>query len=333
MKAHHGICRILFATAVALLIIGCDNCGEKVGGEDAIVCGKIRFSRRTAEDLVEAKVLLTSALMPKSSAKQLAEMRTFISSNVVVKLKQDFVVSNYLKEANMAVEDAAIDKQLQKIFRSKKAMMAFLDGQSAANKAYIRSLVRADLAFEMVRTQVVDKANVSIPAEKVRDVVSRITAYNRVALATNALVYAQASNCWQEIKSGKLTFAAASLKYDKTPDRSADRHYWGEFPLRALAEDVRLCSLLPNMKPGDVTPPVEADNGLAVVQLIDVTQNEMAGQNLSPEAYYRLNKIFFELPIVYDTPTDDNVRAELLKKEQAHAFAEFMRNQYRRFGF
>lgn len=141
------------------------------------------------------------------------------------------------------------------------------------------------------------------PSEKeISKVISNITLYNKNAAATNRIFYAEASNVWQQVASGKISFDDAQRDFTKE-DLDADDLSWGAFRAGDLDEYPNLKPFVLKMSPGDITPPVEADNGILIVRL---DNNE--------DGNFELSRIAFNKAIVYDMPSRDTVRQQLIEK-------------------
>lgn len=141
------------------------------------------------------------------------------------------------------------------------------------------------------------------------DGMRRLAEYAQVVSATNALVYARATNVWTELKGG-ADFAATAARWSEDDDASSCE--WGEFPLAALDDSPELRRMLPGMKPGDISPPVEGDNGLVIVRLRGVDR-------ASDPVRYGLDRIFFRLPEDAPNPTREELAAELAAERRGAA--------------
>lgn len=131
-----------------------------------------------------------------------------------------------------------------------------------------------------------------------------IRALNDRAASTNALVYARATNVWQKIVGKELTFeqAATNFSEDVYLDMGCE---WGSFGLDQLADDPAVLEVLPKLKVGDITAPLPSDCGLAILRLDDIEDDKT----------YTFSRVFFRLPVFYETETFEQARETLLVAE------------------
>ena len=93
-----------------------------------------------------------------------------------------------------------------------------------------------------------------------------IADYNARAEATNAVVFARATNVWQKIVGKEITFEDAAKAYSEDAYLAYGCE-WGLFTREQLSDEAEVLKLLPTLKVGDVTPPVESDGGLAILRM------------------------------------------------------------------
>ena len=158
--------------------------------------------------------------------------------------------------------------------------------------------------------------DVSVSEEELDVAMERLSAYADMAAATNALVYARATNVWNEIRRG-ADFVDMAARWSEDNDLSSCE--WGVFPLVALADSPELQRILPKMSPGDVAPPVEGDNGLVVVRLVEVDHN-------SNPVGYRLDRIFFRLPECAPALSRDELAEEIAEERRRSKLAAILRS-------
>ena len=119
-----------------------------------------------------------------------------------------------------------------------------------------------------------------------------VKARNEIACATNMLQFAKATNVWKQVTAGEITFEEAATN-NSEDIYLADGCEWGTFSLDQLADDPQIIALLPSLKPGMVTPPVESDEGIAILRLDEIDENKK----------YTFSRIFFRLAYIFDIPT------------------------------
>ena len=112
-------------------------------------------------------------------------------------------------------------------------------------------------------------------------------------------------------------FADMAARWSEDDDSSSCE--WGVFPLVALADSPELQRILPKMSPGDVTPPVEGDNGLVVVRLADVDRS-------ADPVGYCLDRIFFRLPECVPTLSRDEIAGKIAEERRRRQLDSLLRS-------
>ena len=103
-----------------------------------------------------------------------------------------------------------------------------------------------------------------------------------------------------------MAFEDAASKYseDEYIENGCE---WGCFTLDQLQGESGVLALLPTIKPGDITPPIESDQGLAILRK-DEDDNDKT---------YSFSRVFFRLPYFYEEETPDQARAALHEQKCA----------------
>lgn len=193
--------------------------------------------------------------------------------------------------------------------------LKFMIGKKSAFRVDEELQARIDYATatnDMIRSHA---EAVAVTDDAVRKRLDIIRDYNFRAQATNACTYAKATNVWREVTAETNRFEA--LAKDVSEDEYiANGCDWGLFSMTQLAEETALLKLLPTMKPGDITPPIESDGGLAVVRL-DETDSQ---GNLA------FSRIFFRLPMFYDEETPETARAEIRRQNERELVSKILKD-------
>lgn len=225
----------------------------------------------------------------------------------------------YLKDNKIAVSSNALriaERHFEKRYgvRSKKLKrwhtIADLKFMLRKNAWRLDEEIRALAILQTVTNHIIQKANIAVSNEDVQSRISKITDYNRKASATNALVYAQATNIWRRITAKEITFEEAARRYSETSDVD-DEAEWGSFTKDQLSDEPDILALWPTLKVHDITPPVEADGGLAILRREENDKDDI----------YSFSRIFFRLPLLYEVEAPEIIRAEL-RAEKEHEVVE-----------
>ena len=167
-------------------------------------------------------------------------------------------------------------------------------------------MVRERALYDVMTNDVVHSADIVISDEMVKERQEQIKKANERAAATNELVFAKATNVWQKIVAKELTFEEAASKYSED-EYIQDGCEWGTFTHDQLADEAAVLALLPTIKPGDITPPVESDGGLAILRREEDDNDKT----------YSFSRVFFRLPYFFDEETPEQARAELRERKTA----------------
>lgn len=205
------------------------------------------------------------------------------------------IMSNYARKASggrLTVEAFAKKYPLAWRHTEKMTKMA-LTAKSYFETAFSNELVVTDADVKMMK-----------------DYVRR---YNEDAARTNALIYACASNVCALAKGGS-DFTKLVERYDRHPSRKPDG-MWGELNLSDFDDMPDVLAAVSRSRPGDICGPIEGDDGLLVLKVVE---HEGVGNvsvvNANPERFV-FQRIYFELPVFFENPTDDYVRADLRKRK------------------
>lgn len=171
-----------------------------------------------------------------------------------------------------------------------------------------------DLAkYQVATNDMLSATPIEVSDGMVQERLQTIAQYNENAQATNNLIFANASNLWQRIKTQELTFedAAKAFSEDEYLDDGIE---WGTFSKLQLEEETEVLGLLDTLKSGDITPPVVSDGGLAIIRLDEVDD---AGN-------YSFSRIFFRLPIQYEQETEAEARRMVYERLKMKKISSIM---------
>lgn len=242
------------------------------------------------------------------------------------------VVGRYAREHGLANSTNLLNQVTRQIERrygvkSKKLKrwhsfndLKFMLGKNAS---LLDAEVSARATYQTVTNHIVSANPIIITPEMIAKRISSIERYNQRMAGTNALVYARATNVWRRIVAKELTFEQAATNYSEDV-YIADGCEWGTFGSDQLADDPAVLKMLPTLKVGDITPPVESDGGLAIVRLDEILEKK-----------YTFSRVFFRLPVFFDLETSDQARCRLredatqaLIKRELDATKAMMRIEY-----
>lgn len=172
--------------------------------------------------------------------------------------------------------------------------------------------IRSRALYQLVTNHIVTVANIVVTPQMVTNRLEYVAKLNRDAQATNDLVFARATNVWKKIVAKTMTFEQAATNYTEDVEFAEDGCEWGTFSLDQIQDDPEVLALLPKLKVGDVTPPVESDNGLAILRL-DPSDDPK---------HYTFSRIFFRLPMFFEVETPKTAEASVRGFEAEKRIAE-----------
>ena len=251
-----------------------------------------------------------------------ARIERTIRSQAPAGLVQMAAIEGYALKNGLAPSNESLAKYRERAFKMyRKAPQKGYDDLKASLPAELQEVLDSQIAMEALVAAIeeaeYEKSPLEIPEELVEERISTAERYNEIAQATNALVFARATNVWEEIRAGG-DFAQIAEKYTEDDDGKGCGGEWGLFELGQLAGDDEVVRLLKEMKPGDFSPPIEGDNGLMIMKLMNVTDTE-------PQRY-EISRVFFQLPEFLEIPTAETVMAEEMKEYRAKLLNERIRD-------
>lgn len=218
-------------------------------------------------------------------------------------------VTKYLQENKLTVS-ADVRKQAIKHFEQRYgALSVKLRRMHNLNdlkymlkdKAFVADAMVEEMAMYQVMTNhVITSKKFEITDEMVRTRVASIADSNRRIAATNTVIFANATNIWRQIVAGTLSFDDAAKRYSED-EYIRFGYEWGSFTLDQLKDEPGVLKLLPSIKNGDITPPIESDGGLAILRKDPDDNNQT----------YSFSRVFFRLPFFYDEETPEQAREAL----------------------
>lgn len=223
-------------------------------------------------------------------------------------------VAKYVSERKLEVSSNALQRATRKFERQYGAQSRKLRRRhNLGDLKYMlgKNAGRADeMILEMARYEVmtndlISSSRIAVTDAMVAQRIQSVKGANLRAAATNEQVFAFATNVWRKITSGELTFEDAAGKYSQD-EYINEGCEWGCFTREQLEDDAAVLALLPTLKTGDITPPVESDGGLAILRK-DEDDNPTT---------FSFSRVFFRLPYFYDEETPDEARRALLKEKE-----------------
>lgn len=228
------------------------------------------------------------------------------------------LLDGWAQRENVAVSPPLLTNYTRRAFRNLRARTDKTFDDLLAVPGVQASELRAQIQGEALRQAITDalvaRTPTNLPPEVIQRELADMRAYNAVMAQTNTLIYARATNVWNQLKAG-ADFKALARKYTEIPDEVADDGVWGTVDAPFLRDDPVLLAALRTLKPGTFTPPVEGDNGLMIARL----------DALEEDGSYVVSRIFFRLPLMIDYPTPEELVGTAKAAHAKNLFTDLLR--------
>ena len=229
----------------------------------------------------------------------LADHRLTPDSNVVARLTRAFVRRYGVKSKKLKRWHTVDD-------------LKYMLGTNAFR---VDAEIRDRVDYATVTNAILAANPVVVTEPMVQKRLKEIADYNARAEATNAVVFARATNVWQKIVGKEITFEDAAKAYSEDA-YLAYGYEWGLFTREQLSDEAEVLKLLPTLKVGDVTPPVESDGGLAILRM-DASDDP---DNVA------FSRVFFRLPMFYTQETPAEARTALKEELSRELISETLKD-------
>lgn len=303
---------------------------DMVDDDVLMSCWEKRITKRDFSFGIGARVKIVTMSMPQGMTtgpdREQIELKTL--SVLPIAISREWALMKYAETNGISVAESDLSTcrfNMQCSCRQDMISYAsFLQNFNEKERAYLENRVTNEATVAAVRRDYLGKLSLKPTKEEVDKVIKRIVDYNRSALATNRLVWARATNIWHEVRSGE-GFGDYANQYSED-ENEPENGEWGEFKLGELKDDGRLAEVVANLKPGEVSEPIEADNGICILKLNAINAPEGETNMLaitSADTTYDLSRIFLRLPVVYESASREVVEKSILETKEHNAFDKF----------
>jgi len=292
-------------------------------GDAAVLirCGTNEFTMGDASKLIDLRVKMYRISSPngqKITRNEAIEAR--VLSSVPYGFPRDCALREFAVANSISVgaEDVKLMQKQAKRSANQEFLSwkAFLKKFTDSERRTLENRVAVEAVGEAVRKWHAANKPAKVTAEELARYRKRQRDYNSRAAATNALVYVAATNVWRKIQGKSLSFEEAVSKFS-TEEGKSDNGEWGDFQLDYFKDEPLVRAAIEALQPGQFTPPLESDNGLAIIRL-DNRQQQDGG------AVYSLSRIFFHLPEFYPELDDATFAAQIREARQNRLFNDFV---------
>ena len=273
----------------------------------------------TRSDIIKNGRVLLQLNMNKSRRKnirkrEICALEKYCKSAVSKEISK-YAVARYLHDKNIQVPTGTV-MSVTRRFENQYGVMSrklrrwhnindlkFMLGKNAHR---LDEMIMETARFVAMTNDLIRSADCSISDEQVLKRLDFIKKGNEHVAGVTRDVFEKATNVWKKIISGEFAFEAAASKFseDEYIKEGCD---WGCFTRDQLEGEAKLLAILPYLKTGDITPPIESDGGLAILRK-DEDDNDRT---------YSFSRVFFKLPYFYEEENPEQAREYLKKRKQA----------------
>ena len=291
---------------LVLSLFAASGCREK---RDYIVSVN---GHQLTREMVDRKVAMMEAVFMKAnpdvSVKKVRQQVAKLRKSYRKVFESDCILADYLAAEGVQIQAEKVEKFRNLSIRPfKKAgikkwddMMGFLGDKAADFDEHVMVEARWSCAHD----HIVSLEPTNVTQEVIDFELKRVADFNKRADITNAVAHAHATNAWNRLKAGESFETVASemseLKYERK-----DKGKWANLDWQQMECDPPLLKYARQLKPGEYSPPIEADNGLMILRVDKKDDKEC-----------HMSRIFFHLPNYCRVPTADEL-TQRIKKEHA----------------
>ena len=338
--------------AVAFLVLGCDNetAGRKTSKqgdrkkfdpanfstyrpEDVLVqIGTNTLTRRDVDRLIDLRMRTLRFLLPaaqQEGAVSRVSVQVSLLANAVGAFRAQTAMRNWAATNGVTVSQDLLTKLEKQFMRNCKYpgrdFRQFLSRFTPEEIKTLRERIHTEAICAKVRERFIADHPDQIKPIDTAKFLKYLADYNVKAVATNAVIWATATNLWNRAKQG-ADFAKLADQYTED-SRKPEGGEWGTFRMSDLGGDGQLDRVVAALKPGEVSAPVVADNGLNIIKLVacfDAKGRVVDAAANVPDCRYQLARIFLRLPEIFDIPSSEEASATLRKKAEDDAFLKFL---------
>jgi len=333
--------RLMIAMAAVAVLAGCGKedaakSDKKDGAVVTIINDKRTYVELSTNDVlvrvngteltkgeVERQIAFRIALAKLRSAKFNATIEARLSRDMRQTCDQQFIMQELLKAYALSngvtvteADRAPMRERLVKMYTRGGNYRKLVKSLSQENKAILGEGVDRELWVQKGRAKLVAANLKPVEDKEISERRAYFTKYNERANAALAKTWEEATNAWKKATGG-YPFEKLVEQYGTVEHVSTDGE-WGDLKASDFQDDKELFRVMTTTPEGTIPPPFEGDNGVMVVKMLKITPaSTEKGQT---EPLYRLSKIYFELPEIWEVETDEEIRADIEKIHDREAF-------------
>ena len=285
-----------------------------------------KFAKADFLKWVELRICMANMTQGQPADDSLKSLiREQMLANVTNEYVRQVIAADYAKDAGLAAGTGAVARC--------RLGFSYACGMPNAKwdklvKKFPRSLrgtiedrVASEALFSTVFAHFVEKNKITVEQEEIDKLYGNYLDYNRQCSTTNSVIWGKASNIWQRVMSGE-DFKELAMRFDEDEYRE-DNGVWGTF-----RDEPEIWKLISRFRPGWISPPIEADNGLMIMKIdsIEDSGGDIASASYvpSPSAEFTISRIFLHLPLFIEKTDKEQFAQQAIQAKRNVEFQKFL---------
>lgn len=214
--------------------------------------------------------------------------------------------ANYAGSEGIQIDKKLLERvrmrAVRSVIRGKQIKYSALRSKFGTLAPVLDDHVRMMALTASAKTHLCKLNPTNFPPEFAANVIKQTKDYNARMALTNVLVYARATNCWEKLKAN-ADFGDMVSEYSELEQERNDNGNWGTLDYAQLEPDEKLSAFVKLHGPGEISPPLEGDNGLMILRI-----DAKKGSDCT------LSRIYFRLPMFADVLTEEQILKQAMDK-------------------
>ena len=264
--------------------------------------------RRLTQAEIDRNVKMMVSLRARSAKNipsgELVKFPRSLESTYPILFERDAIIGSYAAEQGIVTSDALLGRYRKSAVRGLKPLkVKDWEGVSKVlgeDFPLFSARVDAEAREQAVRDYWVSQTPTNFSVGFAEGRIDQMKQFNRNMDASNVLIRARAEKAYGELKGG-VDFKTVAARWSELEIERKDKGKWALLDWKQIESDKELNTWAKKLKPGEYSPPIEADNGLMILRVDRKDSKEC-----------KMSRIFFQLPMYYQIPTVE----ELIKQAE-----------------
>ena len=315
MKIWH----IQILAVLALLLFGCSNEQPKVEQPKVGVLLSVAGRDLTVSNLdakVEMMGLVRNLSSKPVSKKELKRWKASLRESYPQVFITQAVLADYARAKGIQINKATLNyyqkKAVRQLHSPKIKKYSQLLKKVGSLAPMLDERITEEALVNEVRKFISNENPTNFPSEFVKLRCQQQKDYNARMTLTNAVIYARATNVWEQLKGG-ADFVEMVRKHTEIEAEIDEKGELGVLSLQQVQGEPMFEKALRELKVGEISGPIEGDNGLMIIRMDskDVAKDE-----------YGISRIYFRLPMFVKALSEKEMEKQLRKEHNERVVSE-----------